>query len=94
MTHGPLSQRSFLLHMGIGTRLAALRRAASSPEHEVALDKAAARLVDGAGMGREYKVMGVTGGVGGGTGEVWPFIAGEAQDTLKAESVNRPSPVA
>jgi len=64
MTHGPLSQRSFLLHMGIGTRLAALRRAASSPEHEVALDKAAARLVDGAGMGREYKVMGVTGGIG------------------------------
>ncbi|KAF8492639.1 DUF185-domain-containing protein [Russula emetica] len=94
MTHGALSQRSFLLHMGIGTRVAALQRAVASPERGVALEKAAARLVDGAGMGREYNVMGVTGGVGGGTGEVWPFIAGEAQDTPKEESVDCPSPVA
>jgi hypothetical protein len=79
--------------MGIGTRVAALQRAAASPERGVALEKAAARLVDGAGMGREYKVMGVTGRVGGGTGEVWPFIAGEAQDTPE-ESVDRQSPVA
>ncbi|KAI0280286.1 DUF185-domain-containing protein [Russula aff. rugulosa BPL654] len=90
-THGPLSQRSFLSHMGIGTRVAALQRAAASPERGVALEKAAARLVDGAGMGREYKVMGVTSGVGGGTREVWPFIAGEAQDTPKEENVDRPS---
>jgi hypothetical protein len=76
--------------MGIGTRVAALQRTAASPERGVALEKAAARLVDGAGMGREYKVMGVTGGVGGGTGEVWPFIVGEAQDTAKEESVGRP----
>ncbi|KAN0113582.1 DUF185 domain containing protein [Russula decolorans] len=89
-THGPLLQRSFLSHMGIGTRVAALQRTAASPERGVALEKAAARLVDGAGMGREYKVMGVTGGVGGGTGEVWPFIVGEAQDTAKEESVGRP----
>jgi hypothetical protein len=77
--------------MGIGARVAALRQAAASPERGVAHEKAAARLVDGAGMGREYKVMGVTGGIGGGTGEVWPFIAGEAQDTPKEESVDRPS---
>ena len=44
-------------------------------------------------MGREYKVMGVMGGVSGGTGEVWPFIAGEAQDIPKEESVDRPPPV-
>lgn len=88
MTHGPLSQRSFLLHMGIGARVAALQRTAASPERGVALEKAAARLVDGAGMGREYKVMGVTGSVGGETGEVWPFIAGEAQDAIKED---RPS---
>jgi NADH dehydrogenase [ubiquinone] 1 alpha subcomplex assembly factor 7 len=91
MTHGPLSQRSFLSHMGIGTRVAALRRAVASPERAVALEKAAARLVDDAGMGREYKVMGVMGGVGGGTGEVWPFIAGEVHNTPDEESVDRPS---
>ena len=91
MTHGPLSQRSFLSHMGIGTRVAALRRAVASPERAVALEKAAARLVDGAGMGREYKVMGVMGGVGGGTGEVWPFIAEEVHNTPDEESVDRPS---
>jgi hypothetical protein len=77
--------------MGIGTRVAALQRAATSPERRIALEKAAARLVDGGGMGREYKVMGVTGGVGGGTGEVWPFIVGEAGHPN--ESVGRPSPV-
>jgi hypothetical protein len=79
--------------MGLGTRIATLRRAAASPERGVALEQAAARLVDGAGMGREYKVMGVTGGVVGGIGEVWPFIAGEAQDAPKEERVNRRSPV-
>lgn len=79
--------------MGIGSRVAALQRAAASPERGVALEKDAARLVDGAGMGREYKVMGVTGGVGEGTGDVWPFIAGEAQDALKEESMDRPPQV-
>ena len=61
--------------MGIGTRVAALQRAAAFPERGVALENAAARLVDGTGMGREYKVWGVTGGVGGGTERVWPFVA-------------------
>ena len=74
--------------MGIGTCVAALQRAAASPERGVALENAAERLVDGAGMGREYKVMGVTGGVDRGTGEVWPFIAG---DTPK-DRVDRLSP--
>ena len=80
--HGPLSQRTFLLHMGIGTRVGALQRAAASPERADALGKAAVRLVDAAGMGREYKVMGVTGGIKDkDTGEgVWPFVAGEVQD--------------
>ncbi len=80
--------------MGIGTRVAALQRAVASPERGVALEKAAARLVDATGMGREYKVMGVTGGVGGGIEEVWPFIAGEVQvqDTPKEESMDHPSP--
>jgi len=73
--HGPLSQRSFLLNMGISARVDALQRAAVSSERADALGKAVARLVDAAGMGREYKVMGVTGGRD--AEEVWPFIAGE-----------------
>jgi hypothetical protein len=48
--------------MGLGTRANALQRAAASPEHGDALAEAAARLVDPAGMGKEYKVMGLTGG--------------------------------
>ncbi|KAH9970552.1 S-adenosyl-L-methionine-dependent methyltransferase [Lactifluus volemus] len=68
--HGLLSQRSFLLHMGIGTRVGALQRTAASPERADALGKAAARLVDAGGMGREYKVMGVTSEIKGKDGEV------------------------
>ena len=68
--------------MGIGTRVAAPRRAAAFPEHGVALEKAAARLVYDAGIGKEYKVMGVTGGVGGGTEGAWPFVAREIQDSF------------
>jgi len=61
--------------MGIGARVDALQRAAVSSERADELRKAAARLVDAAGMGREYKVMGVTGGRD--AEGVWPFIAGE-----------------
>ena len=61
--------------MGISARVDALQRAAVSSGRADALGKAAARLVDAAGMGREYKVMGVTGGRD--AEEVWPFIAGE-----------------
>jgi hypothetical protein len=67
--------------MGIGTRVAALQRAAATQERADALKKAAARLVDAAGMGREYKVMGVMGGGADSvTEEVWPFVAGEVQE--------------
>ncbi|KAH9041591.1 DUF185-domain-containing protein [Lactarius pseudohatsudake] len=79
--HGPLSQRAFLLHMGIGTRVGALQRAAASPARADALTEAAARLVDPAGMGREYKVMGVTGGATAADADgVWPFVAGEIRE--------------
>ncbi|KAH8987098.1 DUF185-domain-containing protein [Lactarius hatsudake] len=81
--HGPLSQRAFLLHMGIGTRVGALQRAAASPARADALTEAAARLVDPAGMGREYKVMGVTGGATD-ADCVWPFVAGEIREEEEA----------
>ncbi|KAN0134441.1 DUF185 domain containing protein [Lactarius tabidus] len=60
--YSPLSQCSFLLQMGLGMRTNALQRAAASPERGDALAEAAARLVDPAGMGKEYKVMGLMGG--------------------------------
>jgi hypothetical protein len=66
--------------MGIGARVAALQHAAASPERADALEKAAARLVDATGMGREYKVMGVTASSGAAEEDVWPFVAGEAVD--------------
>ncbi len=70
--------------MGIGTRVAALKRAASSPARADALGEAAARLVDPAGMGREYKVMGMTGGaareMAAEAEGVWPFVAGEIRE--------------
>jgi NADH dehydrogenase [ubiquinone] 1 alpha subcomplex assembly factor 7 len=65
--------------MGLSTRVSALQRAASFPERADTLGKAAARLVDPTGMGKEYKVMGVTGGAARAADAdgVWPFIAGE-----------------
>jgi len=82
--------------MGIGARVAALQRAAVSAERAEALGQAAARLVDAAGMGREYKVMGVTGRPGRGDAEaeeVWPFIAGEVvvQDAASGRDVEESS---
>ncbi|KAN0134488.1 S-adenosyl-L-methionine-dependent methyltransferase [Lactarius tabidus] len=77
MAHGPLLQHSFLLQMGLGTRVSALQRAAASPERGLA--EAATRLVDSVGMGKEYKVMGLTGGTvcTADAEGVWPFVAGE-----------------
>jgi hypothetical protein len=63
--------------MGIGARIATLQREAASSERADALEKAAARLVDAMGMGKEYNVMGVTAGTGAAEEEVWPFVAGE-----------------
>ena len=74
--------------MGLGTRISALQRAAATPERADVLSKAAARLVDPAGMGKEYKVMGVTAGAASAanTDGVWPFIAGEIQEQDPAAS--------
>jgi NADH dehydrogenase [ubiquinone] 1 alpha subcomplex assembly factor 7 len=79
MAHGPLLQRSFLLHMGLGTCINVLQLAAASPERGDMLGQAAARLVDPIGMGKEYKVMGVTGSAArtADAEEVWPFVAGK-----------------
>ncbi|KAI0044153.1 DUF185-domain-containing protein [Auriscalpium vulgare] len=79
-THGPITQHRFLTRMGLSTRVDALVRAASSAERGNALKEAGERLVSTTGMGKEYKVLGVTGyGREGSLPEgvddvIWPFV--------------------
>lgn len=64
-------------------RVEALKRAAKTEERKAAIEKAAKRLVDLTGMGKEYQVLGMTAAARRGVGdaprvqeveEVWPFI--------------------
>ncbi|TFY51126.1 hypothetical protein EVG20_g11153 [Dentipellis fragilis] len=74
--HGPLTQHAFLTRMGLSMRVDALKRAAKSDERKQAIESSAQRLADMIGMGREYKVLGVTSNGGGedDAGRVWPFL--------------------
>ncbi|KAJ7168624.1 S-adenosyl-L-methionine-dependent methyltransferase [Mycena filopes] len=87
-THGPLPQAAFLERMGLGMRVESLiaRASASSASHDAQeqaarLRAAAQRLVDPAGMGREYSVLGI-GGEPAPTegGVVWPFAEDAGED--------------
>ena len=74
-----ISQRAFLLNMGLEPRLANLIRSLKDRERQVAIAQGAKRLIDPTGMGREYAVMGVVGdgkvsGVEQEDEEVWPFV--------------------
>lgn len=59
-SHGPITQRDFLINLGMGSRLEALLSAAKTEERRVDIMSAAKRLVDPLGMGAQYKVMGIT----------------------------------
>jgi len=59
-SHGPITQRGFLINLGMGSRLEALLSAAKTEERRVDIMSAAKRLVDPLGMGAQYKVMGIT----------------------------------
>lgn len=64
--------------MGLPFRLQGLLKAAKSEERRDELRGAAARLVDPVGMGKEYRVLGITGEFPSaeraeGT-PVWPFV--------------------
>lgn len=76
--HGPLPQSIFLTRMGMHIRVEALKKAAKSEARKDVIDKAANRLVDTLGMGKEYQVMGITShGKGGDIGPTegpWPFV--------------------
>ncbi|GAA5864321.1 hypothetical protein JCM1840_006742 [Sporobolomyces johnsonii] len=73
--HGPVPQSRFLTSLGLMPRLAALMRAAPSDERRRDIEGAAKRLVDEAGMGGQYKVLGVTPkrNEGAGGAECFPF---------------------
>ncbi|GAA5937380.1 class I SAM-dependent methyltransferase [Sporobolomyces koalae] len=58
--HGPLTQSTFLTSLGLAPRLASLMRSAKTEERKKDIESAAKRLIDGLGMGGQYKVMGVT----------------------------------
>ena len=59
LTHGPMSQADFLTRMGIDVRVEALRSRAS-PERADEIERAAKRLTDLTGMGKQYQVLAFT----------------------------------
>ncbi|TFY83799.1 hypothetical protein EWM64_g226 [Hericium alpestre] len=81
--HGPLTQHAFLTRMGLQARVQALERAATSEERREAIRSATGRLIDLTGMGKEYKVLGITPNA---AGDVWPFIEEEAQKPSESNS--------
>jgi NADH dehydrogenase [ubiquinone] 1 alpha subcomplex assembly factor 7 len=63
--------------MGITQRLAGLIQNAKSEERRVEIRRSGKKLIDltGQGMGRVYRVLGITGGTGGQNKEIWPFVS-------------------
>ena len=55
-----MPQGQFLMQLGLPLRLQGLLKAAKTDERRQEICSAAARLVDPAGMGKEYQVMGIT----------------------------------
>lgn len=74
LTHGPISQADFLTRMGIDVRVEALKSQASS-ERANEIEKAAKRLTDLTGMGKQYQVLAFTSAaVPGEDNGPWPFM--------------------
>ncbi|KAJ7145109.1 S-adenosyl-L-methionine-dependent methyltransferase [Mycena crocata] len=72
-THGPISQAAFLEGMGLQLRMESLISRNKSDETDAAaIREAGRRLVDPAGMGKQYMVLGIGGQAD--KGGVWPFI--------------------
>lgn len=65
--------------MGMNMRVESLKSAAKTEERKDDIEKAAKRLIDGTGMGKEYQVLGVTCHGENKDGEttlecLWPFV--------------------
>ncbi|KAH8088113.1 S-adenosyl-L-methionine-dependent methyltransferase [Filobasidium floriforme] len=77
--HGPMTQREFLISLGLAPRLDKLLKNAPDRERKLEIANAAKRLIMEDGMGGQYKVMGVTPGWRKGKG-VYPFeVVDQAQ---------------
>ena len=70
--HGPMTQRDFLISLGLAPRLDKLLKNAPDRERKLEIANAAKRLIMEDGMGGQYKVMGVTPAWRKGKG-VYPF---------------------
>ena len=67
-------QANFLGRMGIDVRVEALKSQAS-PERADEIERAAKRLTDLTGMGKQYQVLGLTSdAVPGEDSGPWPFV--------------------
>jgi len=68
----------FLTRMGMHIRIEALKQATKTSERKASIEKAARRLVDTLGMGKEYQVLGIArherSGHDPGVEDVWPFM--------------------
>ncbi|KAF8591209.1 DUF185-domain-containing protein [Ramaria rubella] len=75
-THGTMDQATFLMRMGIHQRITALLRT-QKEERRSEILRAGQRLVDtsGQGMGRVYRVLGISSMVGGQKACCWPFVS-------------------
>ncbi|KAJ6507775.1 S-adenosyl-L-methionine-dependent methyltransferase [Mycena vitilis] len=71
-THGPIVQSAFLEGMGLQLRIESSIAGTHSDSAKAALREAGRRLVDPAGMGNEYMVLGIGGQPDNGV--VWPFV--------------------
>jgi NADH dehydrogenase [ubiquinone] 1 alpha subcomplex assembly factor 7 len=60
--------------MGMDMRVEALKCAAKTEARKEEIDKAARRLVDTLGMGKEYQVLGITSHGDDILEDVWPFM--------------------
>ncbi|KAJ7081808.1 S-adenosyl-L-methionine-dependent methyltransferase [Mycena belliarum] len=72
-THGPISQAAFLEGMGLQLRIDSAVAKAASEENKAAIREMGRRLVDPAGMGTEYMVLGLSGQAN--KDGAWPFTA-------------------
>ncbi|KAF9041948.1 DUF185-domain-containing protein [Hymenopellis radicata] len=72
-TYGPIPQAKFLTLMGLEPRLEALKNAATTDEQKEAIETAAKRLVDPAGMGSQYQVLAISTVVDEDAG-LYPFV--------------------
>lgn len=68
--------------MGLQLRVQALKNSARSEDRKTEIEKAAGRLVDLAGMGSQYQLLGVTGTrhIQPTAEQSWPFV----EDTVRS----------